>query len=76
MTFVVDSASFKQNKYTPGTHIPIVSLEFLKEHEKDTAAILIMAASYSDEVARIVKQMCGNMAVGILRDYGVEQIKD
>lgn len=40
------------------------------------AAILIMAASYSDEVAGIVKQMCGNMAVGILRDYGVEQIKD
>lgn len=44
-SFAVDSASFKQNKYTLGTYIPIVPPEFLKEHEKDTAAILIMAAA-------------------------------
>lgn len=44
-SFAVDSVSFKQNKYTLGTYIPIVPPEFLKEHEKDTAAILIMAAA-------------------------------
>lgn len=73
VAYVVDSAPFKQNKYTPGTHIPIVSPEYLKEHEDEVAAVLIMAASYSDEVASIVKRSFDNMACGILRDDGVEE---
>lgn len=75
VTFVVDSAPFKQDKYTPGTHIPIVSPEYLEKQKSEIAAVLIMAASYSDEVAGIVRNKYKNMAVGILRDDGIEEIR-
>lgn len=75
IAFVVDSAEFKQNKYTPGTHLPIVSPEYLKMHEDEIGAILVMAASYSDEVAGIIEKNYRNMAVGILRDDGVEKCR-
>lgn len=51
---VIDSADFKQNKYTPATHIPIYSPN--KIEELDIGAILVMAGSYSDEVRRIIKE--------------------
>lgn len=69
--YVVDSAPFKQGHYTPATHIPIVSPEALESDPVE--AIIIMAASYSDEVARIIQQDYGNrMSVAILRDFGLE----
>ncbi|WP_190615699.1 class I SAM-dependent methyltransferase [Tepiditoga spiralis] len=52
--FIIDSASFKQNKYTPATHIKIVSPEYLRKH--NVKSILIMAGSYSDEIAQILKK--------------------
>jgi hypothetical protein len=73
VSFVVDSAPFKQNKYTPGTHIPIVSPDYLGSHQEEIGAVLIMAASYSDEVAGIVKRNYKNLKIGILRDDGVEE---
>lgn len=68
--FVVDSADFKQNKYTPGTHIKIVPPEELKKGE--VGSILVMAASFSDEVAGIIKNKYKGFSVGILREDGVE----
>ncbi len=75
IAFVVDSAPFKQDKYTPGTHIPIVSPEYLEQKQPEVSAVLIMAASYSDEVAGIVKKKYRDMAIGILRDDGIEVIE-
>jgi SAM-dependent methyltransferase len=46
--YVVDDATFKQGKYTPATHIPIVSREELDKNPVD--AIIIIAGSYSEEV--------------------------
>jgi len=72
--YVIDSAVFKQGKYTPATHIPIVSPEAFKSDPVD--AIIVMAASYSDEVAGIIRKKHGsNISVAILRDYGLEDIK-
>ncbi|OGC10913.1 methyltransferase [candidate division WOR-1 bacterium RIFOXYC2_FULL_37_10] len=69
--YVVDSAPFKQGKYTSATHIPIVAPVMLNIDPVD--AIIIMAASYSDEVARIVRQKFDkNINVSILRDFGLE----
>lgn len=69
--YVVDSATFKQGKYTPATHIPIVSPETLVSDPVD--AIIVMAASYSDEIARIIRQKYGrDTNVAILRDFGLE----
>ncbi|MDI6839405.1 MAG: methyltransferase domain-containing protein [bacterium] len=69
--YVVDSAPFKQGKYTPATHIPIVAPDILDSDPVD--AVIVMAASYSDEVARIIRQKFDkNINISILRDYGLE----
>lgn len=68
--FVVDSADFKQGKYTQGTHIEIVSpMNLLK---KNIGAVIVMAASYSDEVAEIIKKEYTGIDIAILRDDGLE----
>lgn len=73
LRYVVDSAPFKQGKYTPATHLPIVAPEAL--HTDPVDALIVMAASYSDEVARIARQRLGpHIPVAILRDYGLENV--
>lgn len=72
--YVIDSASFKQGKYTPATHIPIVSPETLKSDPVD--AVIIVAGSYSDEVVRIIQEKydMNKMNVVVLRDFGLEKL--
>ncbi len=78
--YVIDSAPFKQGKFTPVTHIPIVSPERLDIDPVD--AVIVMAASYSDEVAKIIRQKYQNrledkvngVGVTILRDSGLEEV--
>jgi len=71
--FVIDSASFKQEKYTPATHVKVVAPSILEKVKID--AILVMAASYSDEVASIINENYPNIVVAILREDKLE-IKD
>ncbi|WP_292959187.1 class I SAM-dependent methyltransferase [Neptuniibacter sp. UBA6509] len=72
-SFVVDSATFKQGKFTPASHLKILSPEAIKTHK--TKAILIMAASYSDEVARIIRsEYSPDLKVAILRNSGLELV--
>jgi SAM-dependent methyltransferase len=69
--YVVDSAPFKQGKFTPATHLPIVPPERLKEDP--VQAIIVMAAGYSDEVAKLIRtrhQLA--IPVAILRADGLE----
>lgn len=69
--YVVDSAPFKQNRYTPATHLPIVPPTRLTDDPP--SAIIIMAASYSDEVARQIRgQHQLNLPIAILRPQGLE----
>jgi 2-polyprenyl-3-methyl-5-hydroxy-6-metoxy-1,4-benzoquinol methylase len=69
--YVVDSAPFKQGKFTPASHLPIVSPDTLKL--SPVSALIIMAASYSDEVADIVRQRYGNdLPLSILRESHLE----
>jgi 2-polyprenyl-3-methyl-5-hydroxy-6-metoxy-1,4-benzoquinol methylase len=71
LKYVVDSAPFKQGKYTPATHLPIVPPSALRDDP--ALAVIIMAASYSDEVTRILRaQYDPNLPVVILRDDGLE----
>lgn len=74
INYIVDSAIFKQGKFTPATHIPIKSP---LEMEKDNiSTVLVNATSYSDEVASVViddYKFIQNVA--ILRDSGIEVIK-
>jgi len=71
--YVVDSALFKQGKFTPATHLPVVPPETLKSDPVE--AVIIMAASYSDEVAQIIARDYGDgLEVAILRDQGLEMV--
>jgi hypothetical protein len=70
--YVVDSAPFKQGKYTPATHLPIVAPETLNSDPVD--AVIVIAASYSDEVVRILRQRFPGIAnVSILRNSRLEE---
>lgn len=69
--YVVDSAPFKQGRFTPATHIPIVPPGALDSDPVD--AVIVMAASYSDEIAGIMqKRYGGRIHIAILRDFGLE----
>ena len=69
--YVVDSAPFKQGRFTPATHLPIVHPDTLKTDP--AKAVIIMAAAYSDEIYRIIRARYGQkIEVAILRDFGLE----
>ena len=74
INYVIDSAPFKQGRFTPATHIPIVSPDSLKTDPVDV--VIVMAASYSDEVVRILrKKFDPNINIAVLRDSGLEIIR-
>ena len=46
--YIIDSTPIKQGRYTPGTHIPIVHPDRLREDPPDYA--LLMAWNYADVI--------------------------
>lgn len=72
-SFVVDSATFKQGKYTPASHLEILPPKAIKTH--NIKAVLVMAASYSDEVAKILRsEYSPQLKVAVLRDSFLEHV--
>lgn len=73
IAYVIDSARFKQGKYTPGTHIPIVSPDMLDKEPVE--AIIIATGGYSDEVVKILQKKFKNkIALAIIRNSQLEII--
>lgn len=69
--YVVDSAAFKQGRYTPATHLPIQPPNHLR-HEP-VGAVIVMAAGYSDEVVSILKEQYDPaIRLAVVREYGLE----
>ena len=54
---VIDSAPFKQGRYTPASHLPILPPEHLSSAELD--AVIVLTASYTDEVLRQIRARHG-----------------
>lgn len=50
--YIIDSSVFKQNRYSPASHIPIISFEDAKKNPVD--AIIIIAPGYSNEIKNII----------------------
>lgn len=48
--FTVDDSPLKQNKFTPGTHIPIVPKEHLAGHKADI--LVVFAYEYFDDIRK------------------------
>ena len=69
--YVVDSAPFKQGKFTPATHLPIVPPSAL--FQQPVSAVIVMAAGYSDEVVKIIQAGSHpNLKIAILRETQLE----
>jgi methylation protein EvaC len=48
IAFTVDDSPLKQNKFTPGTHIPIVTKAHLDQHRPDV--LVVFAYEYFDDI--------------------------
>lgn len=71
--YVVDSAPFKQDKFTPVSNIPIVAPSKLNSDPPE--AIIIIGGGYSDEIKKIIrKKFNPGLPVAILRDFGLERV--
>ncbi len=67
--YVIDSADFKQNRYTPATHIPIVAPDRLLSGE--VQVVIIMAAGFSQEIKQIMNEKFPKVDKVILTEEGL-----
>ena len=71
--YIIDSAPFKQGRYAPASHLPIVAPDhFLKD---PVDAILIVAPGYTEEIAKsIVEKFGRNVEILALKSNHLERI--
>jgi len=75
IAYVVDSAPFKQGKFTPATHLPIRSPEYLKA-DPEIRAVIVMGAGYSDEIVeRVEKDFSNALSIAVLRSEKIEVLR-
>ncbi len=55
--YIIDSAPFKQGRFAPSSHLPIMAPEHFFEQPVDV--ILIVAPGYTDEIAGSIRQKFG-----------------
>lgn len=48
--FIIDDSPLKQNRFSPGTHIPIVPKEHLEKHRPDV--LVVFAYEYFDDIKK------------------------
>lgn len=73
ISYIIDSAPFKQGKYAPASHVPI----FDRKHffEEPVASILIVAPGYTDEIANIIKtELSADVDIRTLRSNHLEKL--
>ena len=69
---IVDSAKFKQGKFSPASHIPIVAPE--KFFASPSDALLILAPGYTDEIAAAVTSRTTAVRLFALRSDMIEEL--
>ena len=71
--YIVDSAPFKQGKFAPASHLPIVGPDHFHEHPVD--AIIITAPGYTDEIAASIRQKFGTaVEIRAMRSNHLEMV--
>lgn len=72
--YIIDSAPFKQGRFSPASHIPIVAPDYAVAHPVDE--ILIVAPGYTDEIAGIIHERFDeNVRILVLRTDRIEEYK-
>ena len=51
--YIIDHKNLKQNKFTPGLHIPIKSRDYLQINHVDY--IVILAWNFVDDIVKLLK---------------------
>lgn len=73
VSFIIDSAPFKQGRFSPASHIPIISPEHAADVRLD--AILIVAPGYTDEISAIIRERFKTgIKIFTLRSNHIEEI--
>ena len=73
ISYIIDSAPFKQGRYAPASHVPIVPPDYFYTHPVE--AILIVAPGYTDEIAGIIRDKFGSsVQIYTLRSNHLERI--
>ena len=71
--YIIDSAPFKQGKFSPASHLPIVAPEYFFEHPVE--AIIITAPGYTEEIALCIREKFGKeIEVRAMRSNHLELI--
>ena len=72
--YVVDSASYKQGRFTPVSHFPIVSPDQLRSQPVDV--VIVMAPRYNDEIVEQLKdELKFKGTIALLRGSDIEVIQ-
>lgn len=69
--YVIDSAKFKQGRFTPVLHLNIVSPEHLKEEYVDLVIVMVPGL-YPGEVLKTLKQMDIGVDIAMLRGNQIQ----
>ena len=71
--YILDSAPFKQGRFAPASHLPIVAPE---EYEKDPVDVILIAApGYTQEIAQVIRRRYGGrVKIMALRSDHVEEL--
>ena len=71
--YIIDSAPFKQGRYTPASHIPIHAPSHLVVDP--VSAVVIIAAGFSDEISQTLRRNFDpGMELAILRETTLEPV--
>lgn len=71
--YIIDSAPFKQGKFAPSSHLPIVGPDYFHDHPVD--AIIITAPGYTDEIADSIRRKFGtNVEIRAMRSNHLEMV--
>lgn len=71
--YIIDSAPFKQGRFAPASHVPIVSPDYCLAHPVNT--ILIIAPGYTDEIAAIIREKYGRgIEIAAIRTSEIEML--
>lgn len=72
--YVIDSSEFKQGKYSPAAHIPIVDPDYFFKNPVDI--IIIVAPGYTEEIYKVIKEKYNtNIDVYCLKSKELEMLK-
>lgn len=72
ISYIIDSAPFKQGKYSPASHIPIVSPDHFFAEPVDS--IIVIAPGYTEEIVNTIRTRFGkSVEVAVLKSATIEK---